>query len=52
MFGPVAILGDAEPGKTLIARTGGWYCNELMAYALDLPDPWPAHPGALYEALT
>lgn len=23
MFGPVAILGDAEPGKTLIARTGG-----------------------------
>lgn len=23
MFGPVAILGNAEPGKTLIARTGG-----------------------------
>lgn len=23
MFGPVAILNDAEPGKTLIARTGG-----------------------------
>lgn len=35
-----------------IHMTGGWYCNELMAYALDLPEPWPPHPGALYEALT
>ena len=31
---------------------GGWYCNELMADALDLPEPWPPHPGALWDALT
>jgi len=31
MFGPVAILGDAEPGKTLIARTGGVvHAHELV----------------------
>ena len=30
MFGPVAILGDAEPGETLTARTGG------VAHSMDL----------------
>lgn len=32
--------------------TAGWYCNELVADAIELPRPWPPHPGALYDRLT
>ena len=33
-------------------RPDAWYCNEMICHCLCLPQPWPAHPGALWGALT
>lgn len=51
---PYDTLGAALSGGLGIPlhMASGWYCNELMADAIELPKPWPPHPGALFQALT
>ena len=31
---------------------GSWFCSELIAHSLGLPEPHTYHPGALFDVLT
>nr|MCU0882145.1 hypothetical protein [Hyphomonadaceae bacterium] len=29
-----------------------WFCSEIVAHALGLPDPWQFSPGSLFERVS
>jgi hypothetical protein len=45
-------LAWGTPFADDVESKGKWFCSELAAYALGIPEPWRYSPGSLHSVLT